>query len=276
MKRALLMLILLLTASAALAQTFPGSWELYPAQTQTYQVSVQQPINPDGTSVWSANKGVVPVQFTLSKAYGPVLFESLQNAELNCVGTSGFDCSYLFFYPESATTFSQITNLTAVYTFTTGNCAGGSLRWEIGFTDKTVLYIYYGEVPSFTECKTPNQSGTNLLTLTDARFQTTSWGGPYYGTYADALGLSGSRQISYIVLALDGGWSTSQAVTLGNVTVNNNTFQPLTGSAPTCDLPPATIQVTRLNSQTPGVDEQAIQQNADFGDSFRVIDCKYI
>lgn len=116
-----LVLLGLLTFTLNLhAQNATGTWTLYPAQTQTAinQVSVQQPINPDGTSVWSASKGVVPVQFSLSTgfSYGPVAFSSL-------LSTSSF--SYLSFAPNPSLTFDQISSLIANYTFTTGNCHGG-------------------------------------------------------------------------------------------------------------------------------------------------------
>jgi hypothetical protein len=33
-----------------------------------YKAQIQQPINPDGTSTWPAKRGVIPVQFKLTKA----------------------------------------------------------------------------------------------------------------------------------------------------------------------------------------------------------------
>jgi hypothetical protein len=47
------------------AQSPAGTWVLYPAQASSYATSVQQPINPDGTSNFKANgKGVIPVKFS--------------------------------------------------------------------------------------------------------------------------------------------------------------------------------------------------------------------
>ena len=39
--------------------------------TPIYQALVQQPINADGSSVFKANRGVVPVRFTLTKHDAP-------------------------------------------------------------------------------------------------------------------------------------------------------------------------------------------------------------
>jgi hypothetical protein len=84
-------------------------------------------------------------------------------------------------------------------------------------------------------------------------------------------------------LVLDGGWLNAplgdQVVTLGYVTVNDNTFAPLTGSslAPTCNLPPANIEVDRLSPTPTGtVDEVTAIQPNDVGSAFRIVDCKYM
>jgi hypothetical protein len=60
--------LLLLLGSVAFGQT--GTWNLYPAQTPTVnQVSVDPPINSDGSSVWSS-KATVPVQYdVLARQY---------------------------------------------------------------------------------------------------------------------------------------------------------------------------------------------------------------
>ena len=274
MKRVFFLLTLLLAASAALAQT-TGTWQLYPAQSQTAvnQVTVQQPINPDGTSVWSATKGVVPVQFTLKTGYtyGPVVFSS--------IGTS---YSYLSFTPNPAITFDQLTSLIANYTFTTGNCHGGALRWSVG-TPIGNLFIYYGGEPNTTDCTSSgvatNQSGTNMLGLGDLRYDTSQIGGQFYNTWADAQSLLAGQAVNYVALVLDGGWGGDQVVSLGNVSVNGNTFVPLTTSSlsPTCQLPAANIEVDRLLPTPSGnIDEVAINQSVDQGTAFRVVDCKYM
>jgi hypothetical protein len=118
MKRCIVAATLLFLSSLAFGQATTGTWTLYPPQATINQVSIDQPINADGSSVWSS-KATVPVQYDVLAGPGPVVFSSY---------LAGGTYSYLDFAPSPALTFDQITNLTAVYTFTTGNCHGGALR----------------------------------------------------------------------------------------------------------------------------------------------------
>ena len=111
--------------STASAQN--GTWTAYPGQSTTYQVAVQQPINTDGTSKFKANgNAVIPVKFALSQGTGPFVFESIGTDP-----STDNDYSYLSFTPNATVTFNDITELSAAYAFTTGNCHGGSLRWQV-------------------------------------------------------------------------------------------------------------------------------------------------
>jgi hypothetical protein len=68
-----------------------------------------------------------------------------------------------------------------------------------------------------------------------------------------------------------------QVINVQNVTVNGNTFVPLSGSAPTCELPEATIQITKTSGEpSGGVNEPVSIQPADDNGIFRVVDCKYM
>ncbi len=66
MKHALSCLLLLSSSPPLLTQNTTGTWTLYPPQSQTYQVSIDPPINADGSSVWSY-KSAIPVQYAQSK-----------------------------------------------------------------------------------------------------------------------------------------------------------------------------------------------------------------
>jgi hypothetical protein len=45
---------------------------------------------------------------------------------------------------------------------------------------------------------------------------------------------------------------------------------------PTCDLPPATLRLTRLGGASPGpIDEGVYGGSADSGSTFRFADCEY-
>jgi len=217
-------------AAPAWAQA-PGTWELYPPQTYVYSTSVQQPINADGTSNFKANgKGVIPVQFKLSVAPGPVTFQSIGSDT-----DTDNDFSYLSFTPSASSplTFAQVTDLSANYTFTEGNCHGGSLRWSVRVSPTQSVFIYYGGYPNFTDCiaTANNQSGVNMISLGDLRYDTSQVGGTFYDTHAGAVALVGNMPIVRASLLLDSGWGGDQVINpVLNVTVNGNRFVPASGS----------------------------------------------
>jgi hypothetical protein len=186
-----------------------GTWDLYPAQSTTYTTCVQQPINTDGNNNFKANgKAVIPIKFALSAGTGPAVFQSIGSD----VATAN-DYSYLSLTPSDALTFSDITTLSAVYAFTTGDCHGGSLRWQVRTSATEALFIYYGLHPEFgnggvTGCTAANdQSGENLLDFDDLRYDTSKYpGGNFYDTKVHALELMGSKPVTRVSLILDSGW----------------------------------------------------------------------
>src|SRR5262249_44714820 len=150
-----LILLTTLTASFAVARasadqtvtTANGTWDGYPGQSASYQAAVQQPINTDGTSNFKANgRGVIPVKFVLSQGTGPFVFESIGSDT-----DTDNDYSYLSFTPNTPVTFNDITALSAAYAFTTGNCHGGALRWQVRTSPTQAVFIYYGDYPNFTD-----------------------------------------------------------------------------------------------------------------------------
>jgi hypothetical protein len=259
------------------ASAVDGTWELYPAQGSVYATAVQQPINPDGSSSWPGKRGVIPVKFSLSASTGPVVFESIGSDTV-----LANDFSYVSFTPSSPMTFGDITALSAAYSFTLGDCHGGSLRWQVRTSPTQALFIYYGNPPQFGNggdggCL--DQSDTNLVGLTDLRYDTSQYaGGTFYDTYDHALAILGTTPIIRASLVLDSGWGGDQRLTLGSATVNDNTFVPLPSGTPvaTCDLPPAAIRVTKISPLTGPVSEPASIQPADGNLLFRIVDCKYI
>jgi hypothetical protein len=268
-------------AAPAWAQVPSGTWELYPPQTYVYSIAVRPPINADGTSNFKANgKAVIPVQFGLSVAPGPVVFQSIGVAPTSD-GNPDNDYSYLSFTPSSALTFADVTELRATYTFAEGNCHGGSLRWSIRVSPTQSVFIYYGGYPNFTDCMTGvnSQSGTNMIDLTDLRYDTSQVGGTFYDNHAGAVTLVGHLPIVRASLVLDSGWGGDQTIfPISNVTVNGNTFVPVSGgTTSTCTLPEATIQITKISGTSTGdVNEPISVQPADNNNLFRVVDCKYM
>ena len=266
-----------------------GSWSQYPNSTTEYQAAVQQPINTANTSNWSSkSKGAIPVMFKLSSKAGPAVFESIfsDNPAGGPANTAN-DYAYASFSPDELT-FSQIDTLKADYQFTLGNCHGGSLRWEIG-TEEGNVFVYYGDGPNFTDCKTNNQSDINMVGFSDLRWDTSQVGGTFYDTHANAVALIGNENVNYAALIVDSGWQhqpttpgdADQRATVSNITVNDSVYQWDAGGsgdfAATCDLPDATIKVLKGDPVVDGnINEEPVQASlADDGNAFRVVDCKY-
>jgi hypothetical protein len=259
--------------AAASATVYPGGWSAYPGQTTVAQASVQQPINTDGSSNFKADRGVIPVKFALAAGVGPFVFQSIGSDAL-----TANDYSILRFTPATPWTIADITTLSSVYDFTTGNCHGGSLRWQID-TSLGNLHVYYGEEPNTTDCTTLNQSDVNMVSLSDLRVDTSGLGGTFYDTWEHALSAYGTTPVSSANLILDSGWGGDQVVDLTSAWVNDNLFIVQEGSAlaPTCDLPSATIKITKLSGATSGtVNEPLTIQPNDSDGAFRVVDCKYM
>jgi hypothetical protein len=134
-----------------------------------------------------------------------VIFQSI----LNDAPTTN-DYSFLSFTPTSQLLFSEISNLTAGYAFTQGNCHGGSLRWSVRVSNTQSVFIYYGDYPNFTDCTTNSQSGANLINLSDLRYDTSQVGGTFYDTYTNAMTLVGGMPIIRASLVLDSGWGETK------------------------------------------------------------------
>ena len=116
---------------------------------------------------------------------------------------------------------------------------GGSPRFEVGVktsggTEQNI-FVYLGDWPNFTSGSTGDTG--NLLASPDARVDSTKIGGPYYGTWADALAAAqagGYDQITGISLVVDSGWiaPAGQQFVFNSVSINGTvqSFAP----APTC------------------------------------------
>jgi hypothetical protein len=287
--RIALALVASLMASTAWAQN--GTWTAYPGQSTSYGAAVQQPINADGSSKFkSSGNAVIPVKFALSQGTGAFVFESIYtnntspNDGFGACGTgSGADhaddCAYLSFAPSTTVTFNDITALSAIYAFTLGNCHGGALRWSIRTSSTQSVFVYYGDYPNFTDCTTNTQSGLNMIGMPDLRYDLQQYGGPFYGSYADAQALVGNLPIIRASLVLDAGWGGDQRLTLTSATVNTDTFTPPppTPPTPTCPTSQALIGITKVSTSPTGlVNEPETIQPQDNDGVFRIVDCKYM
>ena len=74
------------------------------------------------------------------------------------------------------------------------------------------IFVYLGPTPNFTNCGTGAQQTGNLTQSTDARVDTTQLGGPFYGTWQDAVAAYGDLTVVGVDLVVDGAWATTGGV----------------------------------------------------------------
>jgi hypothetical protein len=132
--------------------------------------------------------------------------------------------------PPAGTTFSQLTSLSTDFDPIAGGCGGGSPRFSIQLAGGKNVFVYVGPSPSFTGCALNTwQSTGNLIGNNDTgRYDTSQvQAGTQSNTYAGALALVGSQQVTEIDLVADSGWFFNpkvQTVLVRNVQVNGETF----------------------------------------------------
>ena len=257
------------------ASAVTGTWKQSPAVGTTYRANSLPPINDANTSNWNhKSKGGIPVMFKLESAEGSAVFQSVPTQP----------ASWISFTPTATMTLDDITNLSATYDFTTGNCYGGSLRWQIETAGGTV-HVYYGEAPNWTNCdvgEAGDNNGDDMLSFSDLRYDTSQLaGGTFYDSFADAQTLLGDTPITHLRFVVDSYWVSDQILDPPTVNVNGMTYTFDTGGsgsfAPTCDLPDANLYVNKIDGTATGiVNEEPVQQGlTDDGTLFRVVDCKY-
>jgi hypothetical protein len=92
----------------------------------------------------------------------------------------------------------------------------------------TTVHIYVGTPPQFDDDPAGWQNTGNLIGGTDLRWDLTHLGGPFYGSYADAVDMIGDAQILEIDLIVDSGWlfgpDGAQVIQFDNINLNGNTF----------------------------------------------------
>jgi hypothetical protein len=301
--------LLVSTVSASTFVTTPyGTWGAYPGQSTTYQTTVQQPINTDGSSNFKANgKAVIPVKFALSQGTGAFVFESIGSDT-----ATANDYSLLQWQAKTSNgsfTLNQLTTLIANYQFTLGDCHAGSLRWTVTLQDgaeQRNLDIHYqpGHDSLSEQTCAAGTSGHNMVDLASTdpyvvinQFvyagspYTFSSANPVYNTtYANALSQLGNLVVvqNGINLILDSGFAGDQRLTLtsatvgvgnGNATPYTETFTPEPASPPTatCPTEEAEIRVTKIDGIPSGdVNEPISIQPQDNNGIFRIVDCKYM
>jgi len=296
---ALLIVVPASVGATTTVTTSHGTWTASPGQSTVYQASVQQPINADGSSNFKANgKAVIPVKFALASGTGAFVFQSIFSD--NPAVTSN-DSSFLKWTSATPLTFADIAELSALYAFTDGDCAGGSLRWTVRLNDGGTnrnLDIHYqpGAGGIGQQTCAAGTSGQNLIGSSDTiyviqEFNTTHPGAfdsPYNTTYADVVAELGSLPVVSANLIVDSGWGANgdQVVDLTSATVGaagstpyTETFTPQPASATTtvCPTAAASITITKTDGAATGdVNEPVSVQPQDNNGLFRIVDCKYM
>jgi hypothetical protein len=268
-------LCLMVAGGASAYTNYGGGWEAEPGQgAASFSASVQQPLNADGSSNFKAKaSGVIPVKFALTQGTGPFVFASYEDA------ADGPAWSNVVYTPSTPTTVSQVTSLSAVYAFTTGDCRGGSLRWQLNTTAGDV-FVYFYQPNGETSCTgTNSKSGTNILNIggnTDrdgAIGQYVDWSAVLADSaYANAT-------INWAALIIDSGWGGDQVIDLTSATFNGITFTVPGASAGTavCPTAPAAFSISKVDGTPSGaVNDATSIQPADNNSLYRIVDCKYM
>ena len=294
---ALLIVVPASVGATTTVTTSHGTWTASPGQSTVYQASVQQPINADGSSNFKANgKAVIPVKFALASGTGAFFFQSIFSDS-----TTSNDASWLSWRSATPLTFADIVELSAVYDFTDGDCAGGSLRWTVRLNDGGTnrnLDIHYqpGADGIGQQTCAAGTSGQNLIESSDTIYVIQEFNGTHPGafdssyntTYADAVAELGSLAVVSATLIVDSGWGangdqvvdlTSATVAAGGPSPYSETFTPQAASAMTtvCPTAAASISITKTDGTATGdVNEPVSVQPQDNNGLFRIVDCKYM
>ena len=171
---------------------------------------------------------------------------------LNLVSNTGDsgttnDASGASFSGTGVTTFASVAMLSTEFNVTDDDCGGGSPRFQVRVqtpSGEKNVFVYLGPTPSFAGCSQNVWIASgNLIGSTDGRYDTSQvQAGTQVSTYAQALALVGSYQVTGISLVVDSGWAFAdkeQTVNVRNVKVNASTFfvpegpqPPSTGMSP--------------------------------------------
>ena len=277
-----------------------------------YTSQVQQPINPDNTSTWPAKRGVIPVQFKLTKS------EKVEQTTDTITDTttvktprfesvcddsdSGYSVIGKYAQIPDGTTVADITKVQADFGWLDGQSAGGSLRWDIG-TEFGDLHVYYGDSHAWT-----GQAGSNvnLMNAIDDRFDdgnTSVAGGTFYNTKAQMLDKLGAAKVNNVSLVVDSCWANGDqrlnvaSATVGINGVDSTTVNPLAPRTTTSHVvtpgtvwsqvstssvqtnePVAFIKVVKVATDGTPIDimEELSSAQGDTSGQFRQIDSKYM
>lgn len=280
----------LMSGGAASAGTYTsGDWTLFAPGGATYTAQVQQPVNSDGSSVFNHKSSTIPVQYKVTKS-AEFAFESVVSGDSGVTPAADTAYSYASFDMPAGVTVSDLTGLTANFTWAYGSNHSGGFRWQIGTPGGNIM-VDYGDAATSLQSGTGG-SGVNMInspTAEENRCETVELGGTLYTPWSYVLANYGNVTVNNVVLVVDGGWGgpngpSDQVLNLTDATVSYNggssTFTMPAATAPTqTNADPAWLYVYKSSSATPGgqIDEQLLTSTqGDTGGKFRQVDGKYI
>jgi hypothetical protein len=221
-----------------------------------HKAQVLPPINPDGSSVWPAKRGVIPVQFKVTKS-GKTEERTVSTPQSREVSTTSertvttpytatdttttttttktplFESicgpddraySVIGKYGEipAGTEVEDVTKVQAGFSWLEGDSRGGSLRWDIG-TELGDIHVYYGDSHDWTG---PDGTNVNLMDATDDRFDdgnTSVAGKTFYNTKQQILDKFAGVKVNNVSLVVESCWTGSaQRLALDYLTVGIN------------------------------------------------------
>lgn len=137
----------------------------------------------------------------------------------------------------SGLTTSSLTQLSEDYEFLTGTIGGGAPRFTLFDSSETgSAYLYFGTPNGgggFTDPTTGTYANTgNYVDLlsSDLRVSSNGFNGDNspntFTTWAEFVSENPNAQISYVTLDVDGGFTGTQSVEVGDFQVNDTTYNP--------------------------------------------------
>jgi hypothetical protein len=292
--------------SAASAGTYTGQpgWTLQAPSTDSFSAQVQQPINADGSSVFSHKSSTIPVQFKVTDTQS-YMFESVISGDSGATPAADTAYSVASYTMPPGVTVADINNLTADFTWPYGENHSGGFRWQVGVqvkdTDPTSptygqlvtknIMVDYGDASTTMQTGTGG-SGVNMVNSTLAaqnRDESSQVGGTMYTPWSYVQNNFGNLPVTEVDLVLDGGWGTGQTAGTHDQVINlTDATVGYTGGSSTFTMPgslttqtnsaPAWIYLDKTSGVTTApIDETTLTSTqGDTGGQFRQVDGKYI
>jgi hypothetical protein len=137
-------------------------------------------------------------------------------------------------------TFATLETLSSDYFIVTGDCVGGSPRFQIAVPETGPvdadpsgdnIFVYFEpRVPGDPPCPVGAWTSTGDMLAAGATVDTSQLGGTFYHDYEDAVADFGSLSVLSVSLVADSGWLANQSIRFDNVNIDGDitTFEEVT------------------------------------------------